>query len=311
MAKEDSVRRLIRNGVRVTARGVTDAARKLRPDAGARPPWERSVLDDIATRRPWNLRLKAERRLALLRLGRLVNGVTVIIVNWNTKDVTADVIRAVRELSPPDTRILLVDNGSTDGSREIFASWPGIDKILLKSNAGHGVALDLAVSRTRTTIAVTLDSDAIPLTGEWLDAAVTPVREGRAVLAGLRARRNFVHPVYSAVDTDTFVRRRLSFQTFVPPGVNSASARWGENAWDTAELLTGRLSSGEVFFVDRTPNLVPGLPGMTTGGVVYHHGGVSRGASGRVNPESLQGWQDACARLSAAVQESAEKGGPE
>ena len=298
----------LKDTARRVARGVTDAARKIRPDAFARPPWERSVLDDVATRRPWNLRLKAERQLALLRLPRLVDGVTVIIVNWNTKDVTADVIRAVRELSPPDTRILLVDNGSTDGSRELFGSWAGIDKILLKANAGHGVALDLAVSRTRTKVAVTLDSDAIPLTADWLDAAVTPVREGRAVLAGLRARRNFVHPVYSAVDTATFVRRRLSFQTFVPPGVESASAIWGETAWDTAELLTGRLGPDEVCFVDRTPNLVTGLPGMTTGGVVYHHGGVSRGTSGQVEPQALAGWKDACARLRDAVKESEGKG---
>lgn len=293
----------LKSGARGLARGVTDAARRLSPNAGARPPWERSVVDDVATRRPWNLRLKAERQLALLRLPRLIDGVTVIIVNWNTKDVTADVVRAVRDLSPPDTRILLVDNGSTDGGRELFGSWPGIDKLLLRSNAGHGVALDLAVSRTRTKVAVTLDSDAIPLTANWLDAAVKPVREGRAVLAGLRSRRDFVHPVYSAVDTATFVRRRLSFQTFVPPGVDSASAIWGENAWDTAELLTGRLSPDEVCFVDRTPNLVTGLPGMTTGGVVYHHGGVSRGAFGQVEPQALAGWKDACARLRDAVKE--------
>ena len=309
MDEGSSVQRVVERGARAVGRGITNAARRIRPDAGARPPWERSVLDDIAARRPWNLRLKWERQLALLRLGRLVDGVTVIIVNWNTRDVTADVLRAVRQLSPADVRILLVDNGSTDGSRDLFAGWPGVVNVMLKSNAGHGVALDLAVCRVKTKVAVTLDSDAIPLTYDWLEAAVTPVREGRAILAGLRARRNFVHPVYSAVDTATFLRRRLSFQTFVPPGVDSASARWGENAWDTAELLTRRLRPDEVVFVDRTPNLVPGLPGMTTGGVVYHHGGVSRGASGQVDPEALKGWTDACARLRVALRQSAEREG--
>jgi glycosyltransferase involved in cell wall biosynthesis len=232
-------------------------------------------------------------------LDRLVDGVTVIIVNWNTRDVTADVIRAVQSLSPPDIRILVVDNGSTDGSPEKLRTWPGIETLFLRSNAGHGVALDLAVCSVRTTTAVTLDSDALPLRTGWLDPATRPLKNPSVVLAGLRSSRNFVHPVYAAVKTAPFVRRRLSFQAFVPPGVSGSKARWGENAWDTAELLTGRLEPDEVVFIDRTENPVPGLPGMTTGGVVYHHGGVSRGANGSVDSEALLEWREACSRLQA------------
>lgn len=56
-------------------------------------------------------------------------------------------------------------------------------------------------------------------------------------------------------------------------------------------------------FVDPTPNAVPGLPGMTTGGVVYHHGGVSRGASGRSDPLAVAEWRDAWVRLQAAAEQ--------
>lgn len=297
----NSLRRCIASGVRTLPRRLTDAAAAILPNSARKPAWERSLLEDIAARRPWNIVVKAARQVALRRIRSLQDGVTVIVVNWNTRDVTADVIRAVQELSPPETRILVVDNGSTDGSRELFRSWPGIQTMLLRSNAGHGVALDLAVYATRTKVAVTLDSDAIPLKRGWLEAAVTPVRECRAVLAGLRSSRDFVHPVYSAVNTAEFIRRRLSYQAFVPPGATGATARWGENAWDTAELMTRRLSPQEVFFVDPTENLVPGLPGMTTGGVVYHHGGVSRTASSVIDDVALAGWREACARLRAAV----------
>ena len=280
---------------------MSGVAGSLRPGAPDRPAWERSILDDIAAKRPWNLRVKWARQRALRRLDTLVDGVTVVIVNWNTRDVTTDVIRAVQRHSPQAVRILVVDNGSTDGSREMLLSWPRIDTLLLRSNAGHGVALDLAVCAARSRIVVTLDSDAIPLRGGWLEPAVAPVRDRGVVLAGLRARRGFVHPVYSAVDTAAFVRRRLSFQTFVPPGVTSDSAVWGENAWDTAELLTTRLAPDEVAFVKATPNLVPGLPGMSVGDVVYHHGGVSRATTGEVDAQSLAGWKSACTRLAGAV----------
>jgi hypothetical protein len=272
----------------------------VRPKAASRPPWERSLLDDVAMRRPWNIWVKAQRLRAVQRLRRLEDGVTVVIVCWNTREVVADVLRAVQALSPPGTRVVVVDNGSTDGSREMLRAWSGIDTLLLGGNSGHGVALDLALCRVATTVAVTLDSDALPLSENWLDPAVGPVRSGRAVVAGLRSSRDFVHPVYAAVDTRTFVQRRLSFQAYVSPGVDSEAAQWGVDAWDTGELLTQRLAPEEVTFVEPSPNPVADLPGMTAGGVVYHHGGVSRAASGGVSGEALVGWRDACTRIAAA-----------
>ena len=175
----------------------------------------------------------------------------------------------------------------------MLRDWQGIETMLLRSNAGHGPALDLAVCSVKTKVAVTLDSDAVPLADGWLEPVVEPVRSGRAVLAGSRSRRNFVHPIYLAVDVAAFVRRRLSFQVHRLPGMDGDDTRWGENAWDTAELMTPRLRADEVVFIERTPNAADGLPGMTAGGVVYHHGGVSRDSAGGVSSDAYQGWQSA------------------
>lgn len=281
------------------ARVAASALARLRPEAASLPPGDRSVLDDIAMRRPWNLVVKAARIRASIRLRTrgLDDGVTVIVVSWNTRQVTADVLTAVQALSPADTRVLVIDNASSDGSREMLADWPGLQTMLMRSNAGHGVALDLAVCTTKTRIAVTLDSDAVPLRSDWLEPAVAPVRSGAALLAGSRSSRGFVHPMYLAVDTATFLRRGLSFQVHREPGLGPEDVRWGVNAWDTGELMTPRLDPDEVAFVDRTPNPVADLPGMTAGGVVYHHGGVSRGTDGGVSSEALEGWRRACRAL--------------
>jgi hypothetical protein len=287
------VKRLGLAALRLVARGAC----ALRPDAVERSPARRSVLDDIAVRRPWNLVVKAARLRARVFHRRLAPGVTVVIVNWNTREVTADVLRAVRRSSPPDTRVLVLDNGSTDGSRDMLRAWPGIDAILLPANAGHGVALDLGVCGVRTTIAVTLDSDAVPLGDGWLSPAVEPVRSGAAVLAGTRSSRDFVHPIYLALDVRAFVTRRLSFQVHRLPQTVSGMERWGVDAWDTAELMATQLLSHEIVFVEKTDNPVEGLPGMTAGGVVYHHGGVSRAGSGEVTADALAGWRAACHAL--------------
>lgn len=275
----------------------------MRARALARPPWERSLFEDLAARRPWNIVVRAARVWALLRrrVRPLRDGVTVVVVNWNTREVTADVVRAVQRLSPAGTEVLVIDNGSSDDSRGMFRKWAGIRTMLLRWNAGHGVALDLGVCSSRTRITVVLDSDAIPLTDQWLEPAVGPIRSGQALLAGSRSKRNFVHPMYLAVDTTEFVNRRLSFQIHRAAGVAPQDSVWGENSWDTAELMTPRIDSTKVVFVERTPNAVDGLPGMTAGAVVYHHGGVSRAADGGVADEALAEWRQACAALASAV----------
>lgn len=275
----------------------------LRALALARPPWERSLLDDVVARRPWNIVVRGAHMWARLRrrVRPLRDGVTVVVVNWNTREVTADVVRAVQRLSPAGTEVLVIDNGSSDGSRQLFRKWPKIRTMLLRWNAGHGVALDLGVCSSRTRITVVLDSDAIPLTAQWLEPAVEPIRSGNALLAGSRSKRNFVHPMYMAVDTTAFVDRRLSFQIHRAAGVAPKDSVWGENSWDTAELMTPRIDPAKVVFVERTPNAVDGLPGMTAGDVVYHHGGVSRAADGGVADEALAEWRDACAALASAV----------
>lgn len=273
---------------------VGRTARRIRGTSDERPPpWESGILDDLADNRPWNLVTKAARRAALLRVRSLEDGVTVIVVNWNTLPLIQDVVSDVRRFSPPGTRLLLVDNASTDGSRAWLRTQDDLDRLLLPSNVGHAIALDLAMCRVRTKVAVTLDSDAFPLNDSWLDQAVEPVRRGEVVLCGLRASRDFVHPVYSAVDTATFLRRNLSFQVYARASVATEGKRWGENIWDTAELLTSRLDPTEVRFVDPTPNRAPDLPGMSTGDVVYHHGGVTRGTTGGMTDEALEGWKQA------------------
>jgi hypothetical protein len=248
-------------------------------------------------RRPWNVCVKLARTQARLRLRRRQDGVTVVIVNWNTKDMLADVLAAVHAYSPPEVRVLVVDNGSTDGSREMLRRDDSVATIFLWSNAGHGAALDLGVLAAKTSVAVTLDSDAIPFTDDWLTQIVEPVRHGHALLAGQRSSRDFVHPVYAAVDVNEFVRRGLSFQAHRLPGLTEDTVQWGENAWDTGELMTTRLPATSVVFVEGTENPVSGLRGGTAGGVVYHHGGVTRMLDASSPGDALEEWTDACNRL--------------
>ncbi|MEM7130823.1 MAG: glycosyltransferase family 2 protein [Chloroflexota bacterium] len=64
--------------------------------------------------------------------------VYTIILNWNNAQDTLGTIRSVLELDYPNNSILVVDNGSTDGSREIIAErYPHVELLALDKNLGY------------------------------------------------------------------------------------------------------------------------------------------------------------------------------
>ena len=75
---------------------------------------------------------------------------------------------AIRAMSPRDTEIVVVDNGSSDGSIDFLRSRRDVRVMALPSNLGHGVALDLGVARVRTEYLAVLDVDAFPISDRWL-----------------------------------------------------------------------------------------------------------------------------------------------
>lgn len=287
--------------MKAVRRGVSNAlaglAQRVRPGADLKIPAERGVLDDLAMKRPWNVVVKAARARARRRLKSLDQGVTVVIVNWNTRELVEDVIASVRHFSPPDVRILICDNGSTDGSREALKANAEVDTLLLPTNVGHAVAMDLALCVVKTDIAVALDSDALPLREGWLDPAVDPIRDGHVVLSGTRSSRDFVHPVFMAIDVRAFVTEGLSFQLHYEPGVTGESAEWGVDGWDTAELMSHQVGMDRLAFIDGEPAVGDSLRGGMVGDLVYHHGGVTLRGNGQLSQEALQSWRAACDEL--------------
>ena len=279
---------------------ISTGARHLRRRSSlkARPkPWESSILDDLADKRPWNLLLKATRLCALFRLRSDERGaVTVLIVNWETAAETATTLAAVRRFSPPGTRMLVLDNASSDGSAERFRQLdPGLRVHRLPVNVGHPIAMDLGTHLARTELVVTLDSDAFPLGEGWLSPVVAPFDDPSVVLAGTTSKRGFVHPMYSCVRRSAFVRRRLSWQLWSVRDHDLDSLVFGEERFDAGELMTPRLAPHEVVFLERTPNRVDGLPGMTVADCVYHHGGVTRAKQAQGTKSSS--WDQAVAVL--------------
>lgn len=213
----------------------------------------------------WRLAVPALRARARRRLGKLRPGAaTVVTVNWNSWPHLEVLIDVVRRRSPAGTRIIAVDNGSVDGSRERIAQAEGVDGLLLPVNVGHELAMDLGVLLAETEFVVALDVDAFPLHEDWLQRLLAPLSEG-AQVSGARLNREYVHPCCWAMRKARFVERGHSFRAHYQPREEGRDA-----SGDVGEEISAA-EAPNVHFFEVTSQRGPGDVGTVFGDLVYHN----------------------------------------
>jgi GT2 family glycosyltransferase len=90
--------------------------------------------------------------------------ISVIVVNWNGLALLDECFESLARQTWQNTEFILVDNGSTDGSRDLLVAWAGrlkrAETMLLPSNTGFCGANNLAFLRTQGEWIALLNSDA-------------------------------------------------------------------------------------------------------------------------------------------------------
>ena len=224
---------------------------------------------------------------------KLQPGVTVITANYNTLPYLKALVAGVRRYSPPGTAILVVDNGSTDGSRPWASSQPGVQLLRLPLNLRHGPALNAGVLlRCRTEFFVALDVDAFPIANDWLTSLLEPLAAGAQVVGAHsvnpQVAQPYVHACCLAMRTSRFVAMGHTFD---------AGA-----TWDTAQRISQR-EWPDVHMIPITSSHGPSILGTVFGDVIYHNFyGARFRASGRTRIDDLEmseadeAWRAAMAR---------------
>lgn len=88
--------------------------------------------------------------------------VSIIIVNYNTKEITENCINSIiSQTKEIKYEIILVDNGSTDGSKEYFEKRNDIKYIYSNENLGFGRANNLGAKEAKGEFLFLLNSDTI------------------------------------------------------------------------------------------------------------------------------------------------------
>lgn len=137
--------------------------------------------------------------------------VAVIVVNWNRREDTLGCLESLGAVIYPSYRVLVIDNGSTDGSAEaIRTAFPEIELIETGENlgfaAGNNVGLRQVLARG-DDYALLLNNDTV-VAPDFLDRLVSAAAEsGRVGVAGptiyYHSRPSVVWSAGGAVDWRT------------------------------------------------------------------------------------------------------------
>jgi glycosyltransferase involved in cell wall biosynthesis len=106
---------------------------------------------------------------------------SVVIPVYNEARTVEELVRRVRR-SGVACQIILVDDGSTDGSRELVESWrgqPDLTVILHETNQGKGAALKTGFAAATGDVVVIQDADLEYDPAEYLKL-IQPIVEGQA-----------------------------------------------------------------------------------------------------------------------------------
>lgn len=95
--------------------------------------------------------------------------ISVIVVNWNGRPHLAATLAALRGQTLRPQKIIVVDNGSTDGSEKDLAEldWPELKTVLLDRNTGFAAGNNAALPHVEGEAIALLNNDAVPH-ADWL-----------------------------------------------------------------------------------------------------------------------------------------------
>jgi glycosyltransferase involved in cell wall biosynthesis len=108
--------------------------------------------------------------------------VAAIVPAYNERDRISPVLEAIKEARCVD-EILVVSDGSTDGTYELVSSDPAVRALQLDINLGKGGAMRAGALGTDADVVLFLDADLVGMDGDKVDAIIKPVTGGMADMA--------------------------------------------------------------------------------------------------------------------------------
>ena len=179
----------------------------------------------------------------------VLDRLTVVVLNWETPDLTLRCVRALCDDGVPPGRIVVVDNGSKDGSAERFeAELPNCVVLALPENIGYARAANAGARRLGGDAYLVMNNDAFvhrPGSVRALVAALEDPSVG-LVVPRLRNEDLTLQPTVRPLLTPAVALLRAAGLGRLVP--NRWQPLWSHH-WDHAESRAIDAADGAVYLV--------------------------------------------------------------
>ena len=105
--------------------------------------------------------------------------VTLSMPCYNTEDTLPAALNALTRLDPGPSRILCVDDGSTDGTKAVIEAYETVELIEHEENRGIAGTMNTALSHTETPLFAKVDADVV-VPPDWLERILEAYDESGA-----------------------------------------------------------------------------------------------------------------------------------
>ncbi len=156
---------------------------------------------------------------------------SIIIPNYNYAKYVGAAIDSALALNWPDKEVIVADDGSTDGSREVILAYGSKITPLFLSNGGQNSAFNAGFGHSTGDIIIFLDSDDVlfpsvvgTLRSAWYEG-VSKVQWSLAIVDETLAPLGSCYPTYRRKPTPEWVRQTLRRTGQYPYSLGGAWAR--------------------------------------------------------------------------------------
>ena len=116
---------------------------------------------------------------------------TIVIPNYNGIEYIEKCLRALED---EPAHVIVVDNGSTDGSRQVVQTkFPQVELICLEKNYGFCKAVNIGIEKSKTTYVILLNNDTEVQPG-FVHALERPLEKHPEVFSGAAQMRSLHRP---------------------------------------------------------------------------------------------------------------------
>jgi GT2 family glycosyltransferase len=107
-----------------------------------------------------------------------MSSITIVVPHWNRVDLLVPMLQHLRRQTHPIHEVLVVDNGSTDGSAEAAEEY-GARVLRMGRNQGFARAVNRGIEECRTEHMVLINND-VEVSPEWLEELAAALRRDRS-----------------------------------------------------------------------------------------------------------------------------------